>query len=79
MVPPPCDAVATWKKLLNEDPVEALPIFRTDAGMLTGVPAVALDIAGAYAVRSGKVQAPETVAFAPAEGEDPLELVATIV
>jgi hypothetical protein len=59
IAPPPAAAVATWKKLKNDDPVEPVPLFVIVAENVTGVPAVPVDGAAAPAVRFG-VDAAET-------------------
>ena len=52
-VPPPPEAVATWKKLLKDTPVDALPLFEIVVVNERAVPAVAVTGDGAPAVRSG--------------------------
>ena len=52
-VPPPPAAVATWKRLLNDAPVVALPMFEMFDVNVSAVPAVATDGVGAAAVKSG--------------------------
>ncbi len=52
-VPPPPAAVATWKRLLNDAPVVADPMFCMLPVTVSAVPAVATLGVGADAVRSG--------------------------
>ncbi len=52
-VPPPPAAVATWKRLLNDAPVVALPMFEMFEVNVSAVPAVATAGVGAAAVKSG--------------------------
>jgi hypothetical protein len=53
IVPPPSTAVATWKKLLKDVPVDALPILEIVADRLTATFSVAVVGLELPAVRSG--------------------------
>ena len=72
-VPPPEAAVATWKRLLKDTPVEADPIFEMVVVKVRPVPAVAEVGEGAPAVRSGMT---EVVKVASAEYPVPVVLIA---
>ena len=64
IVPPPCDAVATWKKLEKLAPVEPLPMFEITLEKVNAVPDTAEDGVGAAAERSGTKHTPGAVALA---------------
>ena len=78
IVPPPLAAVATWKKLEKELPVEPFPMFEMLGENETAVPTVALAGAvAAAAVRSGNAHAAGAVAETTDEyDEEPALLVA---